>query len=1070
MQKLIYIPPIRNKYKFLSTSYFIHQSFGDVFLCNLIEQEDDGKIIISILEQIICITETPKKYESLHKHILCVPSLEDFRQNPTAQNSKWNENYTTDSFSELCNPEFKDKIIESWENAFHFRTAGENTQGLREPQIGALHAIHSHFTTEKSSIQTVVLPTGTGKTETMLASVFSKKVRTCLVVVPSDALRTQISEKFIRLGILRTTTVIDSNCHNPIVFVLNNNISSLEEINQIFTNANVVVTTIHNVGNLRSELLTEIAINCDLLVFDEAHHESAKTWRTLSSYFQNKNILQFTATPYRNDQKEVQGKIVYNFPLKKAQEMGYFSKINFESICIFDTQKADRLISQKAVERLRNDIANGYDHLLMARTSKIERAEEVFEYYKDYQDLKPVIINSHQNNIQAIKDQIIKGNHKIIICVNMLGEGFDLPQLKIAALHDNHKSLPVFLQFIGRFARNRADLGEAYVVANIDNEKISEELEEIWNSTDWDTVLKRISSEKIDAKIEFQEFLKEYKTVDQNFPIQSLRPTLSTLVYDLRFSTTYWRTSEIEKHIQGEIVYKSNSYAKKTFICITEIRNTFDWIDNDSVIGKAYNLYIFHYDEELKLLFVSGGGDKSELKNAIVSLCAEKPILITGENVFRCFYGINRVKLTNMGLYTALQNGRSYMQYLGRSVNDTLTDTEKIKKSKGNFFGNGYDNGVKISIGCSVKGRIWSFSHDNLLNYTLWCKSIGKKLIDESITQDEFLKGFLIPEKIKKRPEFVPIAIDWQGDTYSSHELSLPIYYGKKSLLLFDLDLSIKSHDSKSDLEFNICHEDVVIATIKQEFIDDTVKYTQVFGDTIYLQSKTITQYFDERNPRIWFENSNYLEGDLYFALQGHKKTYFSDDYIKVIDWLGLGVDIKIESQGFKTPIQNSIQYQTIKMIYDDFDIIFNDDNSGEIADIVAIKVEDKYISIYLYHCKFSKEDIPNSAITNFYEVCGQAQKCIRKIDNRDSFFKQLKQREESKQKKGYSRFVKGDYELLNKIQNQSKLLPIKFEAVIVQPGLSYAKITDDVRVLLGNTQLFLNETNAMNLTLFCSK
>ena len=42
---------------------------------------------------------------------------------------------------------------------------------------------------------------------------------------------------------------------------------------------------------------------------------------------------------------------------------------------------------------------------------------------------------------------------RVVVCVDMLGEGFDLPQLKVAAIHDLHKSLAVTLQFIGRFAR-----------------------------------------------------------------------------------------------------------------------------------------------------------------------------------------------------------------------------------------------------------------------------------------------------------------------------------------------------------------------------------------------------------------------------------------------------------------------------------------------------------------------------------------------------------------------------------------------------------------------------------------
>lgn len=49
----------------------------------------------------------------------------------------------------------------------------------------------------------------------------------------------------------------------------------------------------------------------------------------------------------------------------------------------------------------------------------------------------------------------------------MLGEGFDLPELKIAAFHDVRKSLPITLQLIGRFTRYRSDLSTAKAVVNI---------------------------------------------------------------------------------------------------------------------------------------------------------------------------------------------------------------------------------------------------------------------------------------------------------------------------------------------------------------------------------------------------------------------------------------------------------------------------------------------------------------------------------------------------------------------------------------------------------------------------
>jgi superfamily II DNA or RNA helicase len=42
---------------------------------------------------------------------------------------------------------------------------------------------------------------------------------------------------------------------------------------------------------------------------------------------------------------------------------------------------------------------------------------------------------------------------RIVVCVGIVGEGVDLPALKIAALHDAHRSLTVTLQFVGRLTR-----------------------------------------------------------------------------------------------------------------------------------------------------------------------------------------------------------------------------------------------------------------------------------------------------------------------------------------------------------------------------------------------------------------------------------------------------------------------------------------------------------------------------------------------------------------------------------------------------------------------------------------
>lgn len=90
----------------------------------------------------------------------------------------------------------------------------------------------------------------------------------------------------------------------------------------------------------------------------------------------------------------------------------------------------------------------------------------------------------------------------------MLGEGFDLPQLKIAAFHDIRKSLPA-LQFAGRFTRTSIDstLGNATFIANIAIAETEEELSELYaQDSDWNLLLSNLSSGQINEQIRSRRF------------------------------------------------------------------------------------------------------------------------------------------------------------------------------------------------------------------------------------------------------------------------------------------------------------------------------------------------------------------------------------------------------------------------------------------------------------------------------------------------------------------------------------------------------------------------------------
>jgi len=168
------------------------------------------------------------------------------------------------------------RALDTWFNGFRYvgeDDAGDGQIGLRRPQLGALHAIHAHWSASKD-VATIVMPTGTGKTETMLATLISARCRRVLVLVPTDALRTQIAQKFISMGILKDprSALLEPSVMRPIVGMLNKTPGNSEEAEEFFRQCNVVVTTSALAGRCSQEVQSRMAELCSHLFIDEAHH------------------------------------------------------------------------------------------------------------------------------------------------------------------------------------------------------------------------------------------------------------------------------------------------------------------------------------------------------------------------------------------------------------------------------------------------------------------------------------------------------------------------------------------------------------------------------------------------------------------------------------------------------------------------------------------------------------------------------------------------------------------------------------------------------------------------------
>ncbi len=983
---------------------------------------------------------------------------------------------------------------ESWTNRFEFheeqRDAHGNitAHGLRTPQIGALHAILAHWTVTQDPA-TVVMPTGTGKTETMLATLLRVQPVCLLVIVPTDALREQVSRKFLSLGVLPSLGVLNGSVVRPIVGTLKKRPKTPDEVRAYFSRCNVVVTTMAVAGSCVAEVQREMAVAATHLVIDEAHHISARTWTNFRGNFVGKPILQFTATPFRRDRKHVDGRVIYNYPLRKAQDEGLFQRVNFRPVFEYgEIDDADSAIAARTMEQLDDDLAAKLDHLAMARGDSIVRAIAISATYRKLDKqreaagmppLGTVLVHSDMTagERRTAMERLRTRQARVVICVDMFGEGFDMPELKIAAMHDVHKSLAITLQFVGRFTRAVASLGEATVIVNLGRAKVEDSLRALYaEDADWNVVLRDLSTGASARQVQRIDFLKKFDPPPTTIPLQNLSPAMSTVVY--RVACTDWRPDLIMRTIDEDRIHGAPSINHTDHIAVFVTREVdeVEWGDIREIADITWDLYIVHWDPSTQLLYVCSSNNGTLHKELVEAVAGDDAILLKGETMFRVFHNVRRLLLLNLGLRHAIGRNIQFTMYVGADVLENLPGAAQSNKIKSNMFGLGYEEGSRASYGCSYKGRVWSNRRaSDLVEWMEWAHGVGAKLSDSTINTATALKFALIPTRAVVRPASIPFGIQWPHEFLMREEDFVIFDFGAERASLLHVGIEISTRAATGPLTFRVFTDDNS-ATYEVTFSEAGVNYKHTSGSNVLVtlgrRQRPLTDVFRENEPPIFFVDGSSLRGEALLQLPTNYVAPFDPDRIETIDWAN--VAIKNESQGpLKDPqsIQRRIIDLALAKVSPSFDIVFDDDASGESADIVTLRAEKDMLFVQLIHCKFSSQEFAGARVGDLYEVCGQAQKSAYWKGVVDRLLAHLDRREIDRLKKhGPSRFEKGDMALLRDLRRRADALNPSFEIVIVQPGLSRKKVSDDQLELLAVTELYLDETYRIPLRVIGSE
>lgn len=964
-----------------------------------------------------------------------------------------------------------DDILSSWKNVFSFSAQNTDTPGLRPAQLGALFSIKSHWIVSNEPA-TVVMPTGTGKTETMIATVVSEMIGRTFIIVPSNLLRKQTAEKFMTFGVLQNIGVIEDTALKPTVTTLLKTPKELSDLREIIDKSNIIVTTMSLLSRFSDEYLAAISETCDTLIVDEAHHIAANTWATVKYKLRKLKCLQFTATPFRNDGKKVDGKIIYNFPLSMAQKQGYFQRIDFLPIFEFDEEKGDLAIAAAAVDKLDSDLKSGYNHIILVRAKDTHSADRLYStiYRPYFAEYNPVLVHSGVSaSDRAIAMTALNNGHsRIVVCVDMFGEGIDIPSLKIAAVHDKYKSLPITLQFIGRFARSSDGLGTASVITNIANDELNESLRELYaQDSDWNVLLHVMANREIDKELSLQELAEGFDASSlSGMTIQQLRPKISMVAYST--SEKDWNPDAIYKVFDPDKCFFTVNNDRGVIIIVEKLDSKIDWTSFKGINDTNWHLHLVYWNPEIKMFFINS--TSKSISGTLADALFARSDRISGEIVFRCLHGIKRLMLGTVGLKSAIDGPIRYRMFAGIDIADGITESQKETSFKSNLFGVGYSGHGKVSIGCSYKGSIWSKWVESIDYWMNWCNDIANRLQNEEIDTSKIFEGALVPVIINERPSAVPYGIEWPIDMDLINDNSILISHGPNEYPIYSMDIKLSDNNETGPIRFSVGNDvvteeyELYISDGKYEF--RTVKPTGL----IIRRSKReyrLAEFFNEFPPHIKFVDQSILEGNLLVKISATQPLFNKE---RIIGWDWNGVDIHKESQGIERN-QQSIQYRVIQnlVVTDQCCVIFDDDGAGEIADVVSIiDVADK-ITIQFYHCKYAHGDNPGARVADLYEVCGQAEKSIKWCQEPPAIIDRLMKRESLRARSGGTRFEFGNLRKIREIKNKMRIFPVKIEIYIVQPGVDSKDLSDDMLRILGGTASYLMDTYSINLQVICN-
>jgi len=926
----------------------------------------------------------------------------------------------------------------------------------RDCQVGAAWATLAHFTSSRDPAL-ISMPTGSGKTALMMMLALLLKPKHVVIVNPSIVLRDQTAEKFASLKDLKDAGVYPKDGAVPLVH--NHDTGRVTSVDQWreFLEYDVIVATPHTISPGYEDVVAppdDVFGKDTLFFFDEAHHSRAPTWQVLLESFEKSRRVLLTATPFRNDRRRLLAKLIYHYPMRLALDAGIYEPITYHSVETDNPKNKDEQLCKKARLIYRKHQKKYPDARLLIRAELVRHSGRLLNLYRDAGlNVEEVNYERRLKENEEALNKLRKGSLDGIICIDKIGEGLDIPHLKVAVLHKPRQSFPATVQFVGRICRPAKRTGPPQLIACPDDVKGS--LQRLYkHDHSWNDFVPKLV-ERIIGRVSRREAFHESAYIEGTLDLEpeDIEPFFSVRIYRIRDGALIDLDSQIDlpDEIAPVMIERTQD---GMFLLVTGIDKEFPWANKTQLTTLWYDLHVLYEPYGSDLLFEYTTSDK------IAAIVRKK--LLTGSiqrlspaDIAKALQEAQSCQYLMFGMANVSQQSGAipaYKTYMGNQVEGAVRPTDGRSFTPGHALAR-FADGMTRGIG-SFQSRVWSIKRSSLDEFKDWCDTVAMSLgrkSDSRLPNVEFLASPEVIEEFPARP--LALFCNWDPNL----EVSVGIGRSKIKVGAISFDKPQISKDKKSiEGKLFMLRENGTEEVIPYQYTLTIPRW--IWGVEFILplriddgtgyQKFSLERFLDEFPPLIILDNGNTVLGGNLFVLPRELSALPGECFDAGRDWNGCDIYIETDYDHPADPSKSRHSRKGHFSVHDQIEqrlkreanrstFIIKDHASGEIADF--INVNQSKSSISFYHCKAcSPGKSPGSRIEELKGL-EQAFRSIHYVRN-NSLLLELNKRVKNNARRE-TKLVKGSAANLEKLAATFRPYEWQFEVVIVNPGIDCAKI-----------------------------